>query len=262
MSKFTLGADPELFLVDHDGNYIASCGLIGGTKLEPRPLDIGPGFAVQEDNVTVEYNIPPSPTKAAFKYNIMLAVTTLSNMVREKGLAFANTSAVVFPDDQLVSNAAREFGCDPDFNAWRNGKRNPRPKATDGNLRSCGGHIHVGNKFSSPEELIEFIKYMDVCLSVPSTVMDKGELRKQLYGKAGAYRWKPYGVEYRSLSNYWTLDEDHIEWAWDATEQAMDAWQNKRFNVDEMKPRILDAINNNNKDVAWELIEEHNLLVV
>lgn len=262
MINFTIGADPELFLVDPDGNYIAACGLIGGTKRDPQPLPIGNGFAVQEDNVAVEYNIPPSRSKQEFKYNIMLAMATLTDMVRTKGLAFANTSAIVFPDEQLMHPAAKEFGCDPDFNAWNKGKRNPRPKASDANLRSCGGHIHVGHKFKSPDDLINFIKHMDLCLSVPSTVMDNGELRKSLYGKAGAFRIKPYGAEYRSLSNYWTLSEDHVGWAWDATEMALDAWQNNRFDVDTLRPRILDAVNNNNKDTAWELIEEHNLLVI
>lgn len=260
--KFTLGADPEMFLVDKSGNYVASCGLVGGTKRDPLPLSIGDGFAVQEDNVAVEYNIPPSESKEKFRYNIMLARMHLAEIVGNKGLAFATTAAAVFPDEQLLEPAAREFGCDPDFNAWRNGKRNPRPKAENQNLRSCGGHIHIGYKFKSPEELIEFIKYMDLCASVPATVMDKDEQRKELYGKRGAFRYKPYGCEYRSLSNFWTLEEDKIDWAWDATAMAMDAWQNKRFDMTALDSRILQAVNKNDKQVAWELIEEHNLLVV
>jgi len=59
---------------------------------------------------------------------------------------------------------------------------------------------------------------MDLYLGVPSVLMDKGELRKQLYGKAGAYRMKPYGVEYRTLSNFWIFSDTTIGWVWDNTD--------------------------------------------
>lgn len=260
--RFSLGADPELFMKDANDAFMSAVGLIGGSKAAPQPLPIGDGFAVQEDNVAVEYNIPPSPTREMFVVNIRRAMDYLTDMVGQKGLKFVNVSATTdFPMIQLLQPGAMEFGCDPDFNAWRGGKRNPRPKADDHTLRTCGGHVHVGHTFDSKESTLDFIKHMDLFLSVPSVLQDTGELRKQLYGKAGAFRFKPYGCEYRSLSNYWVFDPKLTGWIWDATEQAMNAWQDGNIDIDAEAPFILDAINNNNKQEAQRLITRHNLVM-
>lgn len=262
MRKFTLGADPELFLVDAAGAYVAACGLIGGTKKEPRPLELGDGFAVQEDNVAVEYNIPPASCGEQFVSNIGRAMSFLSDMVATKGLAFANTSAVLFPDSQLVHPASREFGCDPDYNAWRGGRVNPKPKATDDHLRTCGGHVHVGYDFETSDDILKFIKYADLYLGVPSVLMDDGDLRKELYGKPGAFRYKPFGCEYRVLSNFWTLKPEYTRWVWDATDRAMAAWQEEQFDIDALGHEIRSTINNNDKIAAENLVKAYNLHIV
>jgi hypothetical protein len=260
-TKLTLGADPELFMVDAAHAFVSAVGKIGGTKRRPQPLPIGEGFAVQEDNVAVEYNIPASESKAAFNNNIARAMSYLSDRVSQMGLRFVNESAVSFPMAELCTPEAMTFGCDPDYNAWDNGKVNPRPRADDPTLRSCGGHVHVGYTFTSKKDVINFIKHMDMA-TIGSVLMDKGERRRQLYGKPGAFRYKPYGCEYRSLSNFWVFDSKHTDWVWDATEMALDAWQNNKFDVEANRDLILDAINNGNKAAAKQLIDTYNLLVV
>jgi Phage phiEco32-like COOH.NH2 ligase-type 2 len=263
---FKLGADPEIFLQDAAHAYVSAIGKIGGTKEQPKPLPIGDGFAVQEDNVAIEYNIPASDSKHAFTNNINKAMSFLSDTVAHMGLQFANTSAVSYPMTELMDERALVFGCDPDYNAWRKGKRNPRPKASDPTLRTCGGHVHIGgidtNPFMSEEDVINFIKHMDLYLGVPSILMDSGELRKQLYGKAGAFRYKPYGCEYRSLSNFWVFDSKLTNWVWDSTALAMNAWKSNAFDIDSDKDLILESINNNNKLMAERLVDKYKLLVV
>ena len=54
----------------------------------------------------------------------------------------------------------------------------------------------------------------DILLGLPSVLLDPDERRKQLYGKAGAMRFKKYGAEYRTLSNFWLFSDDLIEWAY------------------------------------------------
>lgn len=259
--KFKLGCDPELFLADAEGKLKASCGLIGGTKTSPRPLEeLGDGYAVQEDNVAIEYNIPPAANAREFIDSIAKTMTFLRDGVRDGfGFNIVNLSAASFPQEELVHPLALEFGCDPDFNAWT-GEKNPRPKADDHTLRSCGGHVHVGfDKFFMDGR--QLIRAMDLFLGVPSVLMDKGELRKQLYGKAGAYREKPYGYEYRTLSNFWVFDERLTQWVWDNTEKAITALESG-LAVDDYKDGILDAINNNNKDAAAQLVQALNLEVL
>lgn len=259
MNQFLLGADPELFLQDAAKNFVSSVGLIGGSKEVPKPMEIGEGFFVQEDNVAVEYNIPPSGSKAAFNAAITAAMSHLSAVISQKGLLFSNESAVVFPDDQLQTQQAQTFGCDPDFNAWRNGKPNPAPRATNKNLRTCGGHVHVGYRLETKADVLNFIKHMDLFLGVPSVLLDNGELRKELYGKAGAFRFKRYGCEYRSLSNFWTLSPRLTDWVWDATDRAIDAFNQGNLDMSAMKEPILTAINKNDKALAMNLVKEMGL---
>jgi hypothetical protein len=264
MNKFTLGCDPELFLADATNRLKASCGLIGGTKEHPQPLEeLGVGFAVQEDNVAIEFNIPPASDKHAFAHSIARTIKYINDGVNDTlGLHLVtDLSAASFPEEELAAPAAKVFGCDPDFNAWTM-KRNPRPKASDPNLRACGGHVHVGYDVMKAEFGPTYlIRLMDLYLGVPSVLMDKGELRKELYGKAGAYREKVYGVEYRTLSNFWVKHPRLSEWVWDNTARAFAA-ADAEFPVGEDKDAILDAINNNNKEVAQMLVEKHKLEVL
>lgn len=260
---FKLGADPELFMKDAAEVFYSAVDTVGGTKVFPRPLDIGDGFAVQEDNVAVEFNIPPAESRQQFITNIQRAMAVLSDEVSKFNCHFVNVSATTeFPDFMLQHPNAQEFGCDPDYNAWT-GRRNPRPKAGDNRLRTCGGHVHIGHKFDRHGwDLISFIKYMDLFLGVPAKIMDHGKQRMELYGKAGAYRFKPYGGEYRVLSNFWVFEDKYTGWVWDATDKAMKAWQEKQIDIDGEGPMILEAINNNNTRMAEALIQRHNLLVV
>lgn len=249
-----LGADPELFLVDAAGAFVSAIGKIGGSKMEPRPLPLGEGFAVQEDNVALEYNIPPASHQEEFVKNIQSATKFLADHIAEMGLQFSHESATYFPEDQLKDPAAQVFGCDPDYNAWT-GEVNPKPQADNPTLRSCGGHVHVGHNTARP---LEAVKRMDLMLAVPSVLMDNGQLRKKLYGKAGAFRPKPYGFEYRVLSNFWTLSAERLRWVWNNTRLALES---EFIDVDAEKDAILEAVNNNNTEAAQYLINKFNIPV-
>lgn len=259
----TIGCDPELFLQDAvTGSFISAVGKIGGTKYMPRPLSIGNGFGVQEDNVAVEFTIPPAQNINDFKAYVKMTVDHLREEIKAYGLTFSQESATTFPEEELQTPEARMFGCDPDFNAWKNGRVNPRPKATDQNLRSAGGHVHVGFDYRSKKDQISLVQHLDLFLGVPSVVLDEGDLRKQLYGKAGAMRFKPYGVEYRTLSNFWIFKDELVTWVWNAVERAVDVWQNKSINVPALGNVILESINGNNKGVARDLCNQFNLVNV
>lgn len=217
MSKVLIGADPELFLRTISGKMISAVGLIGGTKDQPLPLEV-PGCAVQEDNVSAEFNIPPSDNLDDFKRHINYVKSHLSDKAQKMGLLLADhVASYSFDNDQLESWQSQVFGCEPDMCAWT-GRENPRPFSTDFNLRSCGGHIHVGSDLD-PDMVI---RSMDLHLGVPSITLDPDTHRRSLYGKAGACRRKPYGVEYRTLSNFWIWSDELISWAWEGTQKAVE----------------------------------------
>lgn len=254
---FLIGADPEVFVGD-DQQVRSIIGKIGGTKDFPLALPIGDGFAVQEDNVALEFNIPASRSRAEFVRNITLATGFLEDHVRSQhGLHFVKQSAISFPQEELNDPRALVFGCDPDFNAWTRA-RNPRPSAKDKNLRSCGGHLHVG---VDGVDCIAGVKACDLFAGVPSVLMDSGEDRRKLYGGPGAFRVKPYGFEYRTLSNFWIFSPRTIEWAYNAVDRALEAVASG-LDVDAEKDSIMDAIVNNNKDAARYLVDKYSIGVV
>ena len=210
--------------------------------------------------MALEFNIPPAESKEQLKENINKIKTFLSNTVGLMGLQFSKSSATLFPMDQLSNPKAMVFGCDPDFDAWNGGAVNPKPRANDWRLRSCGGHVHIGEKIESVEDAQRLIRWMDFCAGVPSTVLDDGFLRKSLYGKRGAYRIKPYGVEYRTLSNFWIWEDKLIDFVWNATQLAVENWNKKDdHTLVEEDAFIAQAINENNVDAANYLIDKYAL---
>lgn len=268
MNTFKIGADPEIFVADaHSVRSIV--GKVGGSKAMPLPLTmLGDGFAVQEDNVALEFNIPACTSKSEFVSAMVKATGFLERMMYQNHqLHFNKKSAMEFPDEELQTPESQTFGCEPDFNAWTL-KKNPRPRTTNKNLRSCGGHIHIGNTEVDP---ILLAKACDLFLGVPSTLMDDGELRRSLYGKAGAFRKKEYGIEYRVLSNYWIFQGRRVAWAYDNTKRALDAALERvpgepfgplSANLAADKEAILAAIDNNDKDAAQWLVHKYGLEVL
>ena len=205
-----IGADPEFF-VKKDGKFVSAYGLIEGTKKNPQKV---PGGAVQVDGMALEFNIDPASTFEEFNNNINKVLGHLRAMVPpEYEFAFvpvAHFDPAYLKDQPLE---ARQLGCEPDFNAYT-GAANPVPNV-EATFRTASGHIHIGwdkNQDINDPEFLEacrmMTKQLDVVLATSSILYDFDTTRRQLYGKAGAFRPKPYGVEYRVLSNAWLADKD------------------------------------------------------
>lgn len=247
-----LGSDPECFLQDASGKHISVIGLINADKWHPHQIpDMPAGFTLQEDNVAIEYGIPPASSAEELIFSI--------NAVMERSkawlpnLSFSKLSCTVFDKDQMEHPNAHVFGCEPDYCAWTRSV-NPSPQPPHPFMRSAGGHIHVETK-EDPEAVI---KAMDLFLGVPSVLMDTGEERKQMYGKWGAFRPKPYGCEYRTLSNFWIFERKYMTWVWSATERAL-----ANLGVaDAHRDAIDKAINGNDKSAAQYLVNELKLEIV
>lgn len=237
--KITVGCDPEIFLKTKGQDYhISAIGMFGGTKEEPNPID-DKGHALLEDNVAVEFNIAPANTMDQFRASIQMVLNEIRRRVPDD-LELSTESAVTFPTDQLWHPSALEFGCDPDYNAWTK-EKNPRPCATDAALRSCGGHVHVGFANLDPYAVI---RSMDLHVGLPSIELDtKGTLRRKLYGKAGCCRIKPYGAEYRTLSNFWIFKDELINWVYEATQRAVDFVEKGNEIPEKIGALIQSAIN-------------------
>jgi hypothetical protein len=265
-----LGADPEFFVKDKiTGKIKSAVGLVGGTKESPKRLIdsygdyIGVGFYVLEDNVAIEYNIDPAHIADNFKHHIAISNQTIKDTIlRTKNLEISTKASHIFDDDELESSAAWIFGCEPDYNAYKSTiklVKNPKPVAKNKKLRSVGGHIHVSHIEALKLNPIKFVKKMDLFLGVPSILLDNSEgskERRELYGKAGSFRLKPYGIEYRTLSNFW-IWEDGPDWVWNMVERA----ENEKIMITPaLENKIENSINTSNLKSAEALCKKYNLL--
>lgn len=210
---FTVGVDPEIFLT-LDGKAVSAYGLIEGSKEKPFPV---PSGAYQVDGTAVEFNTDPVPLNdfTTFNAKMVTVMKELQKAVSAKGDYKFNISPVQDYDQEYLDSLpdeSKELGCDPDYNAYTM-EENPRP---DGErpFRTGAGHIHVGWGADIPVENREhheicagFVKMLDATVGLFMTCIDRDPRRRELYGKAGAYRAKPYGVEYRFPSNVWIQEK-------------------------------------------------------
>jgi hypothetical protein len=252
----TIGCDPEMFLYSKEkGKYVPVCGLVGGTKDSPIPIT-DEGHAVQEDNVMVEYCIPPCSNVNDFVKHIKFTKDYIDETILSRyGLVSKCVASARFDYDDLQAPQALHFGCSPDYNAWTL-EQNEVSKG-DPLLRTAGGHIHVGYDDPDARVSIELIKAMDLFIGVPSIILDTDTDRRRMYGKAGAYRLKGYGAEYRVVSNFWTNNEELMKWVWGQVIKAID-WVNHGGIITNPKD-IVNCINHSDKDLAIEIIEDYHI---
>lgn len=257
LGSVLVGSDPEVFVTNiKTGEIVSAIGLIPGTKDEP--FNIEGGCAIQTDNVMCEFCVPPTNNATQLYASIQLALATLDSMLPENIKTTIIASATL--DQKYLNNKqAKTFGCDPDFNVYTLSP-NVAPDSR-GNLRSAGGHIHVGYENPDWEMNLKIVRAMDLFLGIPSILLDEDTERKKMYGKAGAYREKPYGVEYRVLSNFWIKTEESIAWAVRQTLKAVEFASEEDYLDDETSMEIQLAINNQDLNLACKLAKKFNIIL-
>lgn len=255
IKNITLGSDPETFL-QKLGSIISPQYIVWGTKDQPFNLD--DGYFMQRDNMALEFNIPPVITVDDFVKAIDLGIYKCIEALPEN-VNIKVMPSFVFPKEMIDNDYdALVFGCDPDYNAYTNSK-NPKPCSDNKYLRSCGGHIMLGYTGVSEELNIEIIKRLDLYLGLPSVILDPDTERRQLYGKAGCFRHKDFGVEYRTLSNYWLQSPELVAHVAQNTLFAAASINSGLVIPDNDQMYIESAINNNNHGLALELIHNYSI---
>jgi len=257
-----LGSDPEFFLRDKTTRqWKSGVGLIGGTKKEPCYILGSKFMAHQEDNVLLEINVSPT-TDPNQMYNEVKLIHKyiLDNLLKGTNLEIVARGSAIFDQEELQSQQAQEAGCEPDYNAW-NLQENDRLDIGSTNLRSCGGHLAVGYSNPNYETSIMIVRTLDLFLTVPMLLIDPDEDRKQLYGKAGAHRIKKNYVELRTMSNHWFTSQEMVNWVFENTFKAIEAINDGLYideNPEDCKA-IINAINNNDKDIAKYILDKYNI---
>lgn len=214
-SDIAVGSDLELFLYDNELKKIVPCvGVLEGTKEAPHtPEGYAPGFAIQEDNVMVEYNIPPATHVGQFyeamKLGRRMVLEELHRLYGNKYGLYMKSHTHRFNALDLQSDQSKTIGCEPDFDAYEGGSMRINPPAP-GLDRSCGGHVHLGGDFKCPDFVSAL--FAELFIAVRGGYYAKAnDPRAKWYGKPGIYRPKPYGIEYRSPNNLWAMSGAGME---------------------------------------------------
>lgn len=236
MPTIKVGCDPEMFIRDKRTGKIVSChDLLPGTKEKPFRV---PGGAIQVDGTAAEFNIDPATCPSDFNFNIQSVLGEIRKRLGENyELVFEPIARFDKEYFDRLPKSATELGCNPDFNAWT-GSVNPPPDASGDmyGVRTASGHIHLGwtedQDPTDPSHIMDcnlVAQNLDYYLGLPSLMWDRDNTRRKLYGMAGAVRYKPYGVEYRVLSNSWLASSDLTRYVWNSAYQAILAlFQNQK----------------------------------
>ncbi len=211
MAEITVGADPEFFLFDKKKKMnISAHDKVPGNKKHPYKLRCG---ALQADGTAVEFNINPASSPEQFARNIRIVLNQVRRMLAGN-LEFEFSPCVYYRKDYFdgLPEFSKELGCDPDFDSI-NEKLNviaDVKEATNKNMRVGGGHLHIGwtngADVDDPAHQWDAMlvgRKLDQLLYPVSHLWEEPNDRRTVYGKRGAIRFKPYGVEYRTLSNAW-----------------------------------------------------------
>src|SRR5690606_58178 len=123
------------------GQPTYACGRFGGTKGRAVPIHpeyMADGFGLQEDNVMLEFNIPPATNHYDFRNYISYALAGIRKRADMEGYRIISGTEYLFPMETLKeAPGAMEFGCSPDFNAYEDGS--PWKKIKPDMLSEDGG---------------------------------------------------------------------------------------------------------------------------
>lgn len=264
--KITVGCDPEFFWQDVGGSFRYPIG-VPGSKAAPFHVNDG---AIQVDGLALELNIDPANNVEEFVGRCKSVFEQFNRYVSLNQIKIV--ASAEFPPNHLkqLSPHLTELGCVPDFNAYT-GEANPRPNFgkddAELTLRAAGGHIHLGWETKDVNILdtnhiancYEVVKQLDYYIGVPSLLWDRDQKRRSLYGKAGACRIKPYGVEYRTPSNQWFKSEALQRFVFNKSIKAINDLYNGKRLVDVYGTRAQEMINQGRiPDESWchELVME------
>lgn len=243
-----IGCDPEMF-VYREGKYVDPTGLIPGDKETPFAVS---GGAVQVDGLAVEFNTEPASTKEAFISNINEVIEEMSKLLPEYDLRVDTDLALDWDVWDTISPESKQIGCDPDYSAYTMQMNTVSQNAQYRPLRGAGGHIHLsfdGSDSLSFEEQARLVRLLDLYVGIPLRLAEGHTQRSETYGRLGNFRPKPYGVEYRTPSNFWL--KAHQEWVYDQCTLALD----KFLDGEDAPQEIVSLFEYFDEEVANDLVK-------
>ena len=225
----TLGCDPEFFFSGSRGQttgaekVLPEAGLVyppGTTGKRDGDYTSCGGVAASKiviDGVQAELNPRPNTCRANLGNEISACFrqlhTELEKNGKKIGVSFKPLVNITQKELDSLSEKSKTFGCAPSTNLYQHAESKITVDPKKYKKRSAGGHIHLGavggygdsvkNALANVDEMVYML---DIIVGNTSVLLDRDPNnveRRKVYGRAGEYRAKSYGIEYRTLSNYW-----------------------------------------------------------
>lgn len=223
----SIGADPEIFLTDEDGNIVPS------TEVIPK----GDGLKhllygkVVQDGIQVELNPMANSCRQMTAYYISTCFTLLQQELDKRALegkkySISKLSVVKLSKEQMkaLPEKVLELGCKPSLNLY-DSEAKVGVEGAKYPYRSGAGHVHLGDLprtiffnakkdydpyvKTSVDRRAELVQLLDIIVGNTCVLIDRDPLqveRRKHYGRAGEFRLPNHGLEYRTLSNFWLRD--------------------------------------------------------
>jgi hypothetical protein len=226
--NFTFGCDPE-FMLQKNGEICSAIGILKGDKENKLKVN---NCEFYYDNVLGECTVPPASTKEEAISNIKNCLDTFFNVVSPYELIIKASHK--YDQDQLRHKDALKVYCVSENCCYLMEEMEPDTRIFHKtNLRSAGGHIHLGADFlKKGYNSWTAARLMDLFAGIPSIFLDNdpsSKKRKEIYGKSGRFRFTSYGIEYRSLSNFWLASPKLVELFYDISETVLSIIETEKY---------------------------------
>jgi hypothetical protein len=218
MEIVTFGCDPEIF-VRRGKTIIGSERIIPEEGLKAgRPYDLH-GKLVR-DGIQAELNPRQTTCRANLGNYIKGLLSKLDKeLEKQKNMVICFDQVVMITKKELnsLSPKSRQFGCMPSFNIYDTAEFKAGITVDPAKYlkRSGGGHLHLGDNGydgtvrTALHDYSRIVPLLDLIVGNTCVLLDRNPLnaeRRRVYGRAGEFRTPTYGVEYRTLSNFWLRD--------------------------------------------------------
>jgi len=213
-----LGADPEFFVLDSDYSVLNAIKFIKNNKKTPKKIN---DYKFFYDNIALEVNFTPAKTKDELVSKIDKCFSETKKLLG--GNKISLQAHAIVNSIELKDKNAKEINCEPDIDSYKFCyNKLPSNLYNNTNERCIGGHVHIGgfknDLICDPFMKPLFVYMLDLFLAIPYNLLDNSvasSKRRKTYGKAGSYRCKPYGIEYRVLSPFWLQNDQTVQLLYD-----------------------------------------------
>lgn len=256
VNKWKIGFDPEYFISNSKGKIINAIPVLNCDK--NNPIVLGKGINIYADNCLLESTVPVSGSKREMLTNLRKVYKSIQNRLGNN-YKIVPKAAHKFNKAQMKDKKAWEIGCTPSFNVWER-KANKTQSFRD-TTRTSAGHIHISHpNLGNFETRENTIKLLDIVLGTSLVVLGQDKtagIRRQLYGKAGEFRFEGTRAEYRVPDSFYLRSPETTSLVYDIIDYTLHlSFSGKGKDIlARINPNMVrDAINGNNKKLAKEIL--------